>query len=131
MTLSDNEIIMNVNLDLISIFPFKKDNVQPASYDLRLGRDFLKIKEGQIITSKKEVEYVRLNEKGIILEPNDFILGTTLEKIKLPDNIVGQLSGKSSWGRRGLKIENAGFIEQFAKQEKLCAHANSIKERRL
>lgn len=96
---------------MLIIEPFKKERVQPASYDLTLGRGFKTIKPNQIISCDKKVKYDRIDEDKIVVYPGKFILATTQEKLILPNQVVGELSGKSSWGRRGLKIENAGFID--------------------
>src|SRR5262245_36425801 len=47
-----------------------------------------------------------------ILHPGEFVLGSTLERVSLPDDVVGRLDGKSSLGRLGLLIHStAGFID--------------------
>ena len=101
--------------------------IQPASMDVRLGPDFLIIKVGKIThldplkNSKKvgfEVEkytdkYKILDKKEkFILHPNEFILGCTLEYIKLPNDIAARIEGRSSWGRLGILVHStAGFID--------------------
>ena len=47
-----------------------------------------------------------------MLHPGEFALGTTIERIALPDDIVGRLEGKSSLGRLGLLIHStAGYVD--------------------
>lgn len=91
-----------------------------ASVDLRLGSWFVfpKITKRHILdvfdptestTSDKIATskyYVPFGEK-FILHPRSFVLAATLEWITLPASLGGYVSGKSSWGRRGLVIETA------------------------
>jgi len=90
-----------------------------ASIDLRLGRWFLTIRQSSttlidvdddpaIIVGQKSY-FVPFDEK-FILHPGRFVLGITLEWICLPERIAGYVTGKSSWGRRGLIIETAAGI---------------------
>lgn len=90
-----------------------------ASLDLRLGRWFLTIRqagaalidnddEPQPVVGQKSY-FVPFREK-FILHPGRFVLGITLEWIRLPQQIAGYVTGKSSWGRRGLIIETAAGI---------------------
>jgi dCTP deaminase len=98
-----------------------------ASLDLRLGRWFrsmpqintgaLGVDLGQQATGKKtnsvldtsKEHFVRFGSK-FYLHPGQFVLGTTLEWIKLPNTLAGYVTGKSSGGRRGLVIETAAGI---------------------
>src|SRR5439155_1544007 len=57
-------------------------------------------------------ELVEVEDRAFILHPGEFVLGSTLERIKLPDDVVARLDGKSSLGRLGLLIHStAGFID--------------------
>lgn len=90
-----------------------------ASIDLRLGRWFrsmiqTKVTKITIGDSKREgaiskEHYVRFNDE-FILHPGQFVIGNTLEWIRLPYDLSGYVTGKSSWGRRGLIIETAAGI---------------------
>lgn len=73
------------------IEPYDERQLQPASYDLLLGGA-----ERSLPT---------------FLNPGEFILATTLERVNIPNNIVGRLEGKSTWARRGVIIHTAGFID--------------------
>lgn len=95
MILSDKSIEMAVDTwDMIS--PYTYEHLQPASYDLML----LDIKGAWNIGFEQWA-----------IEPKQFVLGSTIEKISLPSHIVGRIEGKSSWARKGLWIHAAGFID--------------------
>lgn len=96
------------------------ENNNSSSVDLRLGTRFLstKLSRCMILDIEKEDEDInkqkRLMEsiyvpfgKKLILHPRNFVLGVTLEWIKLPFDISGYIHGRSSWGRRGLVIATA------------------------
>ena len=92
MIISDKTILQINGL----IDPFNMDNLQPASYDLTLG---------SFKTEKFEVEPVNY------LYPGEFALACTKETVKIPNNLVGIVAGKSSLARMGLAIHDAGFID--------------------
>jgi dCTP deaminase len=53
-----------------------------------------------------------IEDQPIVLHPGEFMLGSTLERVALSDDIVGRLEGKSSLGRLGLLIHStAGFVD--------------------
>lgn len=93
----------------------------PSSFDLRLGDELISFDSYRIRVidprSKKiddsYVKKIKIDEKkGFIIHPGDFILGTTLEYVKIPKNIVARLEGRSSYGRLGLIIHaTAGYID--------------------
>lgn len=90
--------------------------------DLRLGTEFILTRKTEFssldITEsglqnkiKKYQEKITVNFKdGLILHPNQFILGSTLEYIKIPDDLMAYIIGRSSWGRLGLVIATATLI---------------------
>lgn len=95
-----------------------QQNSGTASIDLRLGCWFLQLRTERcdgfdfgkahkasedFITAKSFVPF----GKGFVLHPNSFVLAATLEWIKLPKDLGGYVTGKSSLGRRGLVIETA------------------------
>lgn len=95
-------------------------NSGSASVDLRLGTWFVTLRQSR--TPSLDVAsptgdtpgesrltrryYVRFGE-AFYLHPHHFVLGVTLEWIRLPKDIAGYVVGKSSWGRRGLIIATA------------------------
>lgn len=94
----------------IGIEPYNSMLVQPNSLDVSLGSDFVEIKSECINTAlAKSIEYeTHENCEYYILGPHKFVLATTLEKVRLPDNIVAQIEGKSSLARLGLTIHQTG-----------------------
>ncbi|VVB82216.1 dCTP deaminase, dUMP-forming [uncultured archaeon] len=88
-------------------------NIQPASIDLRLGDNFLMLdyhKGKGIIRFDEEPDYEK--KTGTIILPSlEFVLGTTLEYISISPNLVANVQGRSSIGRRGLFVQNAGWID--------------------
>jgi dCTP deaminase len=119
MLLSDRSIKEELAKKSIEISPFFPECVQPSSVDVHLDSRFLlfdKTKYAVIDVRKKTeglMKEVIINEdEPFILHPGEFILGSTLEWIKLPDDIAGRIEGKSSLGRLGLLIHStAGFVD--------------------
>jgi dCTP deaminase len=93
--------------------------LQPASVDLRLGREFRVFRNFRLpyIDVKQEMANLTEVEKiddviPFILHPGEFVLAVTLEHVEIPDNLVGRLDGKSSLGRLGLIVHStAGFVD--------------------
>ena len=97
----------------MSITPLDKEQVQPASVDIRLGNTFSIVEDLStgIITLKDEVRYKTINTDTYILLPGQFVLATTMEYVSLPDNLTAFVEGRSSLGRLGLFIQNAGWVD--------------------
>ncbi len=116
MILSRNEILKLVKSKKIAITPFKEENIGPASIDLTLGKEFRVYKKKSKIDMNENTDYKDYTEQivtdSITLKPNEFILGISEERIKLPDNICGTLCGRSRFARLGLIIHaTASFIQ--------------------
>jgi dCTP deaminase len=119
MILSDKSIKDKLKTGEITIDPYNAEDLQPTSYDLHLGNDFMKFntKKHSVIDVKKPVsdlmEKVHVDEGGsITLQPGDFILTHTVEITGVDDRHVGRLEGKSSLARLGLIIHTtAGFLD--------------------
>jgi dCTP deaminase len=119
VVLSDRTIRRLIGEGRIEIDPFDAALVQPSSVDVRVDRLFrvfrnsrypyIDVKQAQEdLTELVEVD----GEQPFILHPGEFVLGSTLERIRLPDDLVARLEGKSSLGRLGLLIHStAGFID--------------------
>jgi len=101
------------------IEPLDPSCVQPSSVDLHIDRYFRVFRNHTMgyIDVKKNVEdlteLVEIDEDDVfILHPGEFVLGSTLERVALPDDLVARLEGKSSLGRLGLLIHStAGFVD--------------------
>lgn len=108
MILSDNQI-----LELRSfIKPFNEKNVGPASYDVTLSSSYLKLYSGEAVTELgKKPEYTEIISPEYVLPPGEFVLASTQEYIKTPNNIAAKVEGRSGIGRLGLFIQNAGYID--------------------
>jgi dCTP deaminase len=117
--LSDRTIRKLIAEERIVIDPLDESFVQPASVDVRLGPTFLAFRRHTTAdidpwqTNDELMEQVTVPEgKPFILHPGEFVLGTTLERLTLPDDVVARIEGKSSLGRLGLLIHaTAGFID--------------------
>jgi dCTP deaminase len=103
----------------IVIDPCDPDDIQPSSVDLHLGEDFQVFRNSRYPYIDPAREQPGLTERvtasveePFVLHPGEFVLGTTVERIALPDDIVGRLEGKSSLGRLGLLIHStAGYVD--------------------
>lgn len=119
MVLSDRSIREEIEAGRISISPFRDEDVQPASVDLHLDRQLLVFRHSNapLIDLRKEIpdltEMVAIKrDEPFILHPGEFVLGNTVEQIRLANDIVARLEGKSSLGRIGLLIHStAGFVD--------------------
>jgi dCTP deaminase len=117
--LSDRTIREEIDAGRIVIEPFEPGCVQPSSVDLHLDRWFRVFKNhtlGHIDVRQNLEELTELvsveDDDPFILHPGEFVLGSTLERVALPDDLVGRLEGKSSLGRLGLLIHStAGFVD--------------------
>ena len=113
MIISDKSIKKLIKEDTLVIDPFEEYLVQPASIDLRLGTNYLKIDENQmeVMTLEDKLNYNEIDSNEIVIPPNSFLLATTEEYIKLPNNLTAFVEGRSSIGRMGLFIQNAGWVD--------------------
>lgn len=115
MILSDQEISHALYWDEITIDPVNAHHIQPASYDVTLGPWFGVERSTAIYPTQYEPhwDYTKVDDgTSWLLRPGEFVLGATLERIRLPNNIAARLEGKSSLGRMGLMVHvSAGFID--------------------
>ena len=119
MLLSDRDLLREIDNKRVAVEPFDLEMVQPSSIDVRLDRMFRVFdnhKYPHIDPSIEQEDLTRLVEpegdNPFILHPGEFVLGSTLEVVSLPDDLAGRLEGKSSLGRLGLLTHStAGFID--------------------
>ena len=92
---------------------YNNNQIQPASLDIRLGNTFAVVEDSHnnIITMTEEIKYKTIKTDKYILMPGQFVLATTMEYFKLPKNITAFVEGRSSLGRMGLFIQNAGWVD--------------------
>ena len=112
------------------VTPFVDKHVQPASIDLTLGEELLyrrlgcpdKGRNGYCTAGTSHFEFgheqwvTQTFETGVYegnrIEPDQFMLATTVETVSIPNNLVGQINGRSSWARKGLLVHTtAGYID--------------------
>lgn len=119
MVLSDIDIKKQLAEGRIVIDPFTEDCLQPSSVDLHLHGDFRVFHNARypfIDVRQPQPDLTELisvdDDRPFILHPGEFVLGSTIELVKLPDDIVARLEGKSSLGRLGLLIHStAGYVD--------------------
>lgn len=113
MILSDQTIYKLLEKGMLQITPLEMSQVQPASVDIRLGNTFSIVEDSPtgIITLENEIQYKTITSDTYILLPNQFVLATTLEYFHLPDDVTAFVEGRSSLGRMGLFIQNAGWVD--------------------
>lgn len=117
--LSDRTIREFVDAGRIVIEPFNNSCVQPSSVDLHIDRYFRVFRNHTMghIDVKQNLEDLTevveiTDDDPFILHPGEFVLGSTLERVAIPDDLVARLEGKSSLGRLGLLIHStAGFVD--------------------
>jgi dCTP deaminase len=117
--LSDVTIREELAAGRIVIEPLGTGAVQPSSVDLHVDRYFRVFRNDTTpyIDPKERqedlTELVEVADDGaFILHPGEFVLGSTLERVALPEDLVARLEGKSSLGRLGLLIHStAGFVD--------------------
>ncbi|MEA2497780.1 MAG: dCTP deaminase [Actinomycetota bacterium] len=119
MILSDRDIRQAIKDGRVGIDPFDEADIQPSSIDLHVDKMFRTfhnhryphIDVKQPMENLTELVEVAENE-AFILHPGEFVLGSTSEYVRLPDDLVARLEGKSSLGRLGLLIHStAGYVD--------------------
>lgn len=119
MVLSDKTIMRMLREGTLSVSPLEEGQIQPASIDIRLGSMFSIIEDlpAGIIDLDHEIQYRTMETERYVLLPGQFVLATTMEYIELPDNLTAFVEGRSSLGRMGLFIQNAGWVDPGFKGE--------------
>jgi dCTP deaminase len=119
VVLSDRTIRSEIESGRIEIDPYDPSMIQPSSIDVRVDRKFRVFHNARhpFIDVRQPMEdltelVVADGDRPFILHPGEFVLGQTLERVTLPDDLVARLEGKSSLGRLGLLIHStAGFVD--------------------
>ncbi len=115
MILSDYTLKEMLNSGELTVDPITESSIQPASIDCRIGSHYLVVDDRQhesgVITFNDEIRYREIESDHMIIPPHSFLLATTMEYIKLPNGITAFVEGRSSVGRMGLFIQNAGWVD--------------------
>ncbi|MBB5072700.1 dCTP deaminase [Saccharopolyspora gloriosae] len=119
MLLSDRDLRKELDEGRLELDPFDVAMIQPSSIDVRLDRFFRVFdnsKYTHIDPSQQQDELTSpvevTGDDPFVLHPGEFVLGSTYESVRLPDDLAGRLEGKSSLGRLGLLTHStAGFID--------------------
>lgn len=125
MILSDRSLREQLDAGRIVIDPLDDSLVQPSSVDVRISHLFRVFRNHSrgVIDVKEDLQNLTeliempvgpdgIGDEPFMLHPGEFVLGSTYERIAVPDDLVGRVEGKSSLGRLGLLIHStAGFID--------------------
>lgn len=113
MILSDKTILKMLENKSLTITPVEKEQIQPASVDVRLGNTFSIVEDMSrgILSLDNEIVYKTITADTYVLLPGQFVLASTMEYFELPDNLTAFVEGRSSLGRIGLFIQNAGWVD--------------------
>ncbi|SDR05255.1 dCTP deaminase [Actinopolyspora saharensis] len=117
--LSDRDLRKELDDGRLELDPFDDALIQPSSVDVRLDRFFRVFdnsKYTHIDPSRQQDDLTSLvehsDDDAFVLHPGEFVLGSTFETVRLPEDLAGRLEGKSSLGRLGLLTHStAGFID--------------------
>ncbi|MFB6117275.1 dCTP deaminase [Halosegnis sp.] len=123
MILSDADILRRLEAGDLVVEPLDDPEIQiqPASVDLRLGEEFLEFQHANISCihpdSEEEVaKYIEEttvpNGDDYVLHPGDFVLGTTVERVEIPPDLIAHVEGRSSLGRLAIVVHaTAGLCD--------------------
>ncbi|MBL6722609.1 MAG: dCTP deaminase [Candidatus Margulisbacteria bacterium] len=113
MILSDKTIRSLIKKKELHVSPLTDEQIQPASLDCTLGDHFLRIEDAEKthLDFDHPIEYKEIVSTQIVIPPQSFLLATTNEYIALPNHLTAFVEGRSSIGRMGLFIQNAGWVD--------------------
>ncbi|MFA6730689.1 MAG: dCTP deaminase [Candidatus Izemoplasmatales bacterium] len=119
MILSDGAILKMLSDKSLVIEPYEKSQIQPASFDVRLGNTFGVVEDNSagVITMAETIKYKTIKAETYVILPGQFVLATTMEYFELPGCLTAFVEGRSSLGRMGLFIQNAGWVDPGFKGE--------------
>jgi dCTP deaminase len=107
MILTRNEILKRIKAGELSITPFDRKSVGPASIDLSLDKRIREFDEQNVSIIDELIDYKSITRvinisKGYILKPGMLVLGITKETVSLPGNLCGWINSRSRFARIGL-----------------------------
>ena len=113
MILSDKTIEKLLAEGSLAIEPLEPEQIQPASVDIRLGDTFGIVEDtpSGIVGLEDEIAYKTIRTDRYILLPGQFVLATTMEYVRLGADLTAFVEGRSSLGRMGLFVQNAGWVD--------------------
>lgn len=119
MILSDIDLAVALSNGQLVVEPAGPDCVQPASIDLRLGDEFARFEASyppRVVdpwgVSRSITSSEKFKAERVTIEPQTFMLAHTLERVRLGDNLVARIEGRSTIGRHGLAVHiTAGFVD--------------------
>jgi dCTP deaminase len=113
MILTDHEISQLIEGKEIAISPFSQENLKDGSYTLTLGKRVLLPVKQEILDAREKAQFVEKEiGEGIILNPGDFIVCFTEEKITLNGNVGCFLSTRSSLAQMGLNVTQGSMYAE-------------------
>lgn len=123
MILSDRDLRARLRDQSIGVDPLEDPDlqIQPASIDLRLGNTFVAYKlphvpcidprDPKSVSGYTETFHIP-NGEAFVLHPGEFALGSTIERVRVPPDLVARVEGRSSIGRLAIVVHaTAGFID--------------------
>lgn len=116
MFLSDVELRRFTKEGRIVISPFDDGLIRGGSICLRLGMQFMPLSATQELDCRVAETYPACSvveadrETGYSIPPNEFVLGTTLEKISIPLDMAAWMSNLSGLARLGLQVVFSQFV---------------------
>jgi len=113
MILSDKKLREMINSGELVVDPIGPESIQPASIDCTLGDHYLVVEDTRmdVLTLDDEIQYREIVGDSITIAPKSFLLATIQEHVELPANLTAFVEGRSSIGRMGLFIQNAGWVD--------------------
>ncbi|MEN3033701.1 MAG: dCTP deaminase [Aquificaceae bacterium] len=112
MILSDASLKKLIKSGELKISPFDISQIQPSSIDLTLSEELLfYVGPIDVKSPQNPTEVIKIPKDGFEIPPKAFMLASTREYIQLPDNLTAFVEGRSSLGRLGLFIQNAGWVD--------------------
>lgn len=113
MILSDKTIKRMLAQGSLGAAPIEEMQIQPASIDIRLGSTYSIVEDTSdgILRMDNEMKYKTIHADRYLLMPGQFVLATTIEFFRLPNDLTAFVEGRSSLGRMGLFIQNAGWVD--------------------
>jgi dCTP deaminase len=132
--LSNQEIKDELDSGDLEIYSLERENIGPATVDLRLSNSFKRYRSDDatscLIDSNDGVSenlHEEIESDSIVVRPGDFVLGSTVEKIFMPDYLYSEVKGRSSYGRLGIEVhKTAGVIDPGFRGEITLEITNSM-----